>query len=58
MTSGLLGDQFISLSPGGSPDNLKNGSVIANTQSALQLEDLIGKFLTSGGSKSASGSSK
>jgi phospholipid/cholesterol/gamma-HCH transport system substrate-binding protein len=58
MTSGLLGDQFISLSPGGSPDNLKNGSVIANTQSALQLEDLIGKFLTSGGGKSASGSSK
>lgn len=55
MTSGLLGDQFISLSPGGSPTNLKNGSVLDNTQSALQLEDLIGKFLTgSGGGKSSS----
>ena len=55
MTSGLLGDQFISISPGGSPRNLKNGSMLENTQSALQLEDLIGKFLTgSGGSRTKS----
>ncbi len=53
MTSGLLGDQFVSISPGGSPHNLKNGSIIDNTQSALQIEDLIGKFLTSSKSSSA-----
>lgn len=57
MTSGLLGDQFISISPGGSPQNLKNGGTLDNTQSALLLEDLIGKFLTgSGSSKPANGS--
>ena len=58
MTSGLLGDQFISLSPGGSPTNLKNGSVLDNTQSALQLEDLIGKFLTGSGGGKPSSSNK
>ena len=42
MTSGLLGDQFVSISPGGSRKVLKNNSQIVNTQSALQLEDLIG----------------
>lgn len=56
MTSGLLGDQFVSLSPGGSPTVLKSGSLIDNTQSALQLEDLIGKFLTGSGSSKASSS--
>ncbi|EQD60365.1 Mammalian cell entry related domain protein [mine drainage metagenome] len=59
MTSGLLGDQFISLSPGGSPKVLKSGSLIDNTQSALQLENLIGKFMTgSGGSKAGSSGNK
>ena len=48
-TSGLLGDQYVGLQPGGSPENLKNGDEIVLTQSAMQLEDLIGKFLVSGG---------
>ena len=56
MTSGLLGDQFVALSPGGSPDVLKNGSRIINTQSAMQLEDLIGKFLVGGSSPAKSSS--
>ncbi len=55
MTSGLLGDQFVSISPGGSREVLKNNSQIINTQSALQLEDLIGKFLTSSGSSKSGG---
>ncbi|MCO6508095.1 MAG: outer membrane lipid asymmetry maintenance protein MlaD [Snodgrassella sp.] len=46
LTSGLLGDQYIGLSPGGDPDNLTDGSEIYLTGSALVLEQLIGKFMT------------
>ena len=49
-TSGLLGDQYVAIQPGGSPDALKDGDELVLTQSALQLEDLIGKFLVSGSS--------
>ena len=45
-TAGLLGEQYISLQPGGSEDYLKNGDKIGKVQNALVLEDLIGKFLT------------
>lgn len=48
LTSGLLGDQYIGIQPGGSPQNLKNGDQILLTQSAVSLEDLIGKFMVSG----------
>lgn len=48
LTSGLLGDQYIGIQPGGAPDNLKNGDQVILTQSAVQLEDLIGKFLVNG----------
>ncbi|MDE2307880.1 MAG: outer membrane lipid asymmetry maintenance protein MlaD, partial [Xanthomonadaceae bacterium] len=44
-TSGLIGTQFVAIQPGGSPDALKNGDEMILTQSAMQLEDLIGKFL-------------
>ena len=47
-TSGLLGDQYVGLQPGGSPDMLKNGDELALTQSAIQLEELIGKYLVGG----------
>lgn len=47
-TSGLIGTQYVAIQPGGSPDPLKNGDELVLTQSALQLEDLIGKFLVSG----------
>ena len=52
LTAGLLGDQYIDLSPGGSEKNLANGGVIRNTQSAVVLENLIGQFLYN---KAASG---
>ena len=45
LTSGLLGDQFIGLVPGGSDKNLEPGGVIKLTQSAVLLENLIGQFL-------------
>jgi phospholipid/cholesterol/gamma-HCH transport system substrate-binding protein len=47
-TSGLIGSQFIAIQPGGSPDMLKDGDELVLTQSAMQIEDLIGKFLVSG----------
>jgi phospholipid/cholesterol/gamma-HCH transport system substrate-binding protein len=46
-TSGLLGEQYVGLDPGGSLDNLKQGSDIMITQSALVLEEIIGQFLFS-----------
>ncbi|BBP45302.1 putative phospholipid ABC transporter-binding protein MlaD [Thiosulfatimonas sediminis] len=45
LTSGLLGDQYVGISPGGDIDYLTNGSEIEYTQSALVLEELIGQFL-------------
>lgn len=47
-TSGLIGTQYVAIQPGGSPDALKDGDEMILTQSAMQLEDLIGKFLVNG----------
>jgi len=47
LTSGLLGEQYIGLEPGGSEQNLKSGDTIAMTQSAIVLENLISQFLYS-----------
>lgn len=45
LTAGLLGEKYIGISVGGDDQMLKDGGVIHDTQSALVLEDLIGKFL-------------
>lgn len=47
-TSGLIGSQYVAVQPGGSPEYLADGDSFVLTQSALQLEDLIGKFLVNG----------
>ena len=44
-TSGLLGEQYVSLQPGGMPDSLGPGDEITLTQSALVLEEIVGQFL-------------
>ena len=44
-TSGLLGEQYVSLEPGGMPDALGEGDEFMLTQSALVLEDIVGQFL-------------
>jgi phospholipid/cholesterol/gamma-HCH transport system substrate-binding protein len=49
LTSGILGDQYIGLEPGGAPDMLKDGDKIMITQSALVLEQLISRFLFNSG---------
>jgi len=45
LTSGLLGEQYIGLMPGGDEKMLANGEELKKTQSAVMLEDLIGKFI-------------
>jgi phospholipid/cholesterol/gamma-HCH transport system substrate-binding protein len=44
-TSGLLGEQYVNLEPGGSDEFLQNGGKIDITQSAIILEKAIGQFL-------------
>ncbi len=52
-TSGLLGENYIGLSPGGDPQPLKPGDEIAFTQPAVDLLQLVGKYMFSGGGKPA-----
>lgn len=46
-TAGLIGDNYIAITPGGSETFLKSGDVMSETHSALVLEDLISKYLFS-----------
>ena len=45
LTSGLLGEQYVGIEPGGDEKNLAQGDLITQTQSAVVLENLIGQFL-------------
>lgn len=45
LTSGLLGEQYIGLEPGGAEEYLKDGDTLMITQSAMVLEKLIGQVL-------------
>ncbi len=44
-TRGLIGDKYVSLSPGGSQKELPPGSKIRDTESGVDLESLIGEFI-------------
>jgi phospholipid/cholesterol/gamma-HCH transport system substrate-binding protein len=44
-TSGIIGDKFIMLKPGGSDRFLKNNDKIRETESAIDFEELISKFI-------------
>lgn len=57
LTSGLLGEQYVGLQPGGEPENLAAGETITITSSAMVLENLIGKLMTSFVEKNASSDS-
>ena len=58
LTSGLLGEQYIGIEPGGSNEYLRDGDEIQLTQSALVLENLIGQFMVKMTEGSGSGQSK
>lgn len=48
-TSGFLGSKFIALNPGAADEELKNGDQIKYTQSSINIEALLGKFMYSFG---------
>jgi phospholipid/cholesterol/gamma-HCH transport system substrate-binding protein len=48
-TAGLLGESYIGLVPGGDVETLKPGDEIALTQSAVDLMQLVGKYMFAGG---------
>ena len=52
-TAGLLGEQYVGLEPGGEDSNLKAGSEITLTQSAVVMEKAIQEFLYRKGAKSS-----
>jgi phospholipid/cholesterol/gamma-HCH transport system substrate-binding protein len=47
-TEGLIGDKYITISPGGSDEILKPGDMIIETESAVDLEELISKYVFGG----------
>ena len=47
-TTGLIGDRFIELSPGGSGFPLEAGDLIVDTESALDVENMIRRFAIGG----------
>jgi phospholipid/cholesterol/gamma-HCH transport system substrate-binding protein len=44
-TSGIIGDKFVKISPGGSDVLLEPGGEIRDTESAISLEELISKYI-------------
>jgi phospholipid/cholesterol/gamma-HCH transport system substrate-binding protein len=51
-TAGLLGDAYVSLSPGGAETNLRDGDRITHTEPALNMADIIGRTAFGGTSPS------
>lgn len=50
-SAGLLGNSYLSISPGGSDEMLKEGGTITNTQGSIDLMSLIGRVIYGSGSK-------
>ena len=48
-TSGLLGDQFISVEVGAEDENLKDGEQFTYTESAFSIDKLIGRLVQDSG---------
>lgn len=44
-TSGIIGDRYVKLTPGGSEDYLGAGDEIEETESAISLEELVSKYI-------------
>lgn len=43
-TEGLLGDVYVSLTPGASPANLREGELVAQTEPAIDIIDLLSRY--------------
>jgi phospholipid/cholesterol/gamma-HCH transport system substrate-binding protein len=44
-TKGLIGEKYVEISPGGSDKILPEGGIIRETESAIDLERIIGKYV-------------
>ena len=44
-TKGLIGEQYVQISPGGSDRMIPNGGRIRETESAIDIEELISKYV-------------
>jgi phospholipid/cholesterol/gamma-HCH transport system substrate-binding protein len=58
LTAGLLGESFVGLSPGGDPEALKPGDEIAYTTPSVDLIQMVGKYMFSGGGASSAPAGK
>jgi phospholipid/cholesterol/gamma-HCH transport system substrate-binding protein len=44
-STGIIGDKFVQITPGGSEDYLEGGMEIVETESSVSLEELISKYI-------------
>lgn len=51
LSENLLGGSYVSLVPGSDDDSLQSGDVILDTQGAVDIVDLLGRFIFSGGGR-------
>ena len=47
-TSGIIGDKFIKLTPGGSDIMLESGDMIEETEASISIEELVSKYIFEG----------
>lgn len=44
-TSGLIGEKYVKITPGGADERLPSGAEIFDTESSISIEELIGKYI-------------
>lgn len=44
-TAGIIGDRYVDITPGGSEDYIEPGGEITETESAINLEELVSKYI-------------
>ena len=44
-TSGLIGEKYVKITPGGADDSLPSGGEIIDTESSINIEELISKYI-------------
>jgi len=44
-TAGIIGDRYVNITPGGSEQLLSGGGLIRETESSINLEELVSKYI-------------
>ena len=44
-TQGIIGDKYVKITQGGSEEYLKNGDTLFDTESAVDIEEMISKYI-------------